>query len=235
MNPELRILGLGAHPRMLAREDVVVRKGRVGLVNDRLPPSGAMISDLVAVHDALDAVGIEHLLVRRDDDRPVIAIDRSRYADVERALSLAFAREPFYSKAGSDSAVLVADGLLSRTPRPRVLRLYRPRVASTGRLRYGSAAGVRVEFWEFGTEEILAPTENALMRRSLPRAEAVEATVDLHERTWSTLVGMFDTLASDVTFDIDMVFSWVDGTSSEFQRARAQRMEAYVVGDGDDS
>ena len=42
-------------------------------------------------------------------------------------------------------------------------------------------------------------------------------------------------LASDVTFDIDMVFSWVDGTSSEFQRARAQRMEAYIVGDGDDS
>jgi UDP-glucose 4-epimerase len=46
---------------------------------------------------------------------------------------------------------------------------------------------------------------------------------------------MFDALASDVTFDIDLVFSWVDGTSSEFQRARAQRMKTYVVGDGDDS
>ena len=73
------------------------------------------------------------------------------------------------------------------------------------------------------------------MRRMLPRTEAVDATVDLHGRTWRTLGGMFDVLASDVTFDIDIVFSWVDGTSSEFQRARAQRMQAYVVGEGDDS
>ena len=32
-----------------------------------------------------------------------------------------------------------------------------------------------------------------------------------------------------------MVFSWVDGADAEFQRARAQRMQSYVVGEGDDS
>ena len=31
-----------------------------------------------------------------------------------------------------------------------------------------------------------------------------------------------------------MVFSWVDGSSSEFQRQRAAQMEEYVVGEGDD-
>ena len=46
---------------------------------------------------------------------------------------------------------------------------------------------------------------------------------------------MFSALASDVPFEIDMVFSWVDGTAIEFQRARAKRMAAYVVGEGDDS
>jgi hypothetical protein len=46
---------------------------------------------------------------------------------------------------------------------------------------------------------------------------------------------MFDALASDIGFDIDLVFSWVDGTAIEFQRARAKRMANYVVGEGDDS
>ena len=232
---ELRVLGPGAHPRMFARPDITLRKGRFTLLNDRLSPRAAMIADLVAIHDALDAAAIEHLLVRRDDDRPVIAIERARMSEVERALAAAFSMEPFYSRAGSAPALLVADGSLSPSPDARVLRLYRPRATAKGRLRYGASSGVRVEFWEFAADTIQAPAENAIMRRSLPRSEAIDATVDAHDRTWRTLGGMFDTLASDVTFDIDMVFSWVDGTSSEFQRARARRMEAYVVGDGDDS
>jgi UDP-glucose 4-epimerase len=235
VTPDLAIIGPGAHPRLLARPDVLLRKGRFTLVNDRLSFREATIDDLVAIHDALDAAAVEHLLVRRDDDRPVIALDRARFADAERALVAAFATEPFYSRAGSASPVLVADGALSGRRDPRVLRLFRPRAAGNGKLRYGASAGVRLEFWDFAPDAISTPAENALMRTRLPRTEAVEATVELHGRTWNTLAGMFDTLASDVTFDIDMVFSWVDGADSEFQRARAQRMAAYVVGDGDDS
>ena len=73
------------------------------------------------------------------------------------------------------------------------------------------------------------------MRRRLPRSEALEDTVEMFGQTWPTLQNMFADLASDVTFDVDMVFSWVDGSSEEFQRARAKRMQNYVVGDGDDS
>lgn len=235
MTPSLRIVGPAAHPRLNARPDVVIRKGRFALVNDLLSPRDATAADLVAIHDALDAAGIEHLLVRRDDDIPVIAVDRAAAAAVEAALVKAFAREPFYSRSGSEQAMLVADGVLSSSRTPTVLRLYRPRFSTSGSLRYGASTAVRLEFWEFGPDEIAAPAENALMRRRLPRVEAIEATVERHGRDWTTLAGMFDTLASDVTFDIDMVFSWVDGTSSEFQRARAQRMKTYVVGDGDDS
>ncbi len=235
MTPDLRIIGPAAHPHMCARDDVIVRKGRIALINNTKSPREAMVDDLVAIHDALDAAGIEHLLVRRDDDRPVIAVDRARSAEITAALVTAFAREPFYSRSGSDAALLVADGALARSRHPKVLRLYRPRVSTDRSTRYGAAIGVRLEFWQFGVDEIVAPAENALMRRRLPRVEAIDATVDAHGRTWSTLGGMFDTLASDVTFDIDMVFSWVDGTSSEFQRARAQRMQTYVVGAGDDS
>ncbi|CAN5317417.1 stealth family protein [soil metagenome] len=231
MTPDLTILGR-AHPRLNARPDVTLRKGRFTLVNDGLSPRDATAADLVAIHDALEAHRVEHLLVRRDDDRPVIAVDRARSRAAAAALATAFSMEPFYARAGSATEVLIADGVL---PGGRVLKLYRPRASRTGKLRYGATGAVRLEFWDFGVEAITAPAENALMRRVLPRAEAIDATVDLHGRTWRTLGGMFDVLASDVTFDIDIVFSWVDGTSSEFQRARAQRMKAYVVGEGDDS
>jgi hypothetical protein len=61
------------------------------------------------------------------------------------------------------------------------------------------------------------------------------ATAEFHGRSWRTLAGMFEPQASDITFDIDIVFSWVDGAAIEWQRARARRMRSYVVGEGDDS
>jgi hypothetical protein len=46
---------------------------------------------------------------------------------------------------------------------------------------------------------------------------------------------MFTPHASDVTFDIDLVFSWVDGSDPEFRARRAAQMSQHVVGEGDDA
>jgi hypothetical protein len=232
---QLRLVEVGGALRTLNRADVVVRKGQFTLVNARLTPQQATITDLLEIAKALDAANIEHLLVRRDTGQPTLAVDRSQYARVATVLARAFVNEPFYAKSGKNPALLVADGRLSFSDKARVLVLFRPRVDPSGRLRYGASSGVRLEFWRFGADEIVAPAENVVMRTMLPREEAIEATVERYGREWATLAGMFDTLASDVTFDIDIVFSWVDGSSAEFQRVRAQRMKSYVVGEGDDS
>ncbi|WP_158867101.1 stealth family protein [Leifsonia sp. AG29] len=229
--------GVGA-PRF-ARDDIVQRKGLYTLVSGPFTPRESMIEDLLAVHDALAAAGIEFLLVR-NEGRLIIALDRRRRKEVEAVLAAAFADEPFYARAvdadgepeGPD--LLIADGRLSRR-KADVLRVYRPRVEPIGRLRYGADTAFQLELWRFGDDDIEAPRPNALMRTRLPRSEAVEAEVELHGRRWRTLQHMFDPLASDVAFDIDIVFSWVDGSSAEYQRQRAARMKAYVVGDGDDS
>ena len=54
-------------------------------------------------------------------------------------------------------------------------------------------------------------------------------------RTWPTIEDMFAEHATDIGFEIDLVFSWVDGSSLEWQAKRAERMNSYVVGEGDDS
>nr|WP_281887166.1 stealth family protein [Agromyces rhizosphaerae] len=223
------------------RDDIVLRKGLYALRNGHLTPHESMVEDLLAIGTALDAASIPFLLVRGDDDRMIVAVDRARRRELAAALADAFWDEPFYSQAieprkvADVEPVLLADGKLAGHRKASAMRLYRPRIEPAGRLRYGAESAVQLELWRFGDDLITAPLENALMRRTLPRAEAVQDTVHLFGRDWPTLEHMFSPLASDVDFEIDMVFSWVDGSSDEFQRERAKRMQHYVVGAGDDS
>ncbi len=229
--------GVGTPPRFV-RDDLVLRKGEYTLMAGHFTPHESMVDDLLAVRAALIAAGIDFLLVRGDNDRPVIAVDRRQRKKLSRALAEAFHEEPFYSTTldrPGEPSVLLADGALSPARKAAVFRLYRPRVEPIGRLRYGPETAFQLELWRFGDDEIVAPRENALMRARMPRHEAVEDTVELYGRRWRTLEHMFAELASDVSFDIDMVFSWVDGSDAAFQKARAARMAGYVIGDGDDS
>jgi hypothetical protein len=217
-----------------SRDDVVVRKGQLTLLNGHLTPQQSMLEDLVFLKHVLDEGGIPHLLVRGNEERPVIAIDNADRAAFERVLIEACLSEPFYAKAGKHRAVLVGeDGLAHENE--RVFRLYRPRVEPIGRLRYGASLAVQIEFWIRTDSEILVPRENALMRRTLPVEEAVSTRIERYGLPWVTLEHMFDDHATDITFDIDIVFSWVDGNSVEYQRARAARAKRHVVGEGDDS
>ncbi|WP_413320848.1 stealth family protein [Agrococcus sp. 1P02AA] len=223
------------------RPDIVVRKGRYALANGHMTPHESMVEDLLAIGAALDEAGIPCLLVRDDRGRPIIAVDRARRAELAAALASAFAAEPFYAeaiapqKAAGRGPVLLADGELAGHRKASAMRVYRPRVEPAGRLRYGPETALQLELWRFGEETLVAPLPNAVMRAAMPRHEAVGDTVVRFGREWQTIQHMWEPLASDVTFDIDIVFSWVDGSSSEFQRQYAARMREHVVGEGDDS
>ena len=218
------------------RDDVLVSKGLFTLVNASLTPREAMIEDLLFLRGALLGAGIRFFLVRADDNRPVVVVNWADRKKLRLTLAEACAREPFYSRVEDRARVapaLIAEGRLSRDPKARAFTLFRPRIEPLGRLRYGAANGVRLELWQWNSTAIVAPTENALMRTTLPLSEVVEGSIELFGQRWNTLEGMFGEHASDITFDIDIVFSWVDGASIEWQRARAKRMESYVVGEGD--
>jgi hypothetical protein len=218
----------------LDRDDVVLRKGQFTLLNGHLTPQQSMIEDLLYLRRVLDESDIPYLLVRGNDVRPVIAVDIVHRDAFVAAMVVASATEPFYAKAGKGRAVLVVEGGLDAEDE-RIFKIYRPRVEPIGRLRYGAGTAVQVEFWIVTDDEILAPTENALMRTALPRVEAVEDTVERFGLEWPTLAHMFDDHATDITFDIDLIFSWVDGNSVEYQRARAAQAKRHVVGEGDDA
>ncbi|WP_082501626.1 stealth family protein [Williamsia sp. Leaf354] len=228
----------GAVARLRDRDDIVEFRGRLALRNVTTTPHEATIADLLFVRGVLDAADIGYLLVRGNDDRPVLAVDVTRGPELRAALTAGCAREPFYAKAmdiRGSRLRLVADGGLSTVADARILRVHRPRVEPTSGMHYGTSGAVQIELWSFTDADIVAPVVNSLTRRSIPASEAVHGTVERYGLTWPTIEDMFDAHASDIGFDIDIVFSWVDGSSAEFQAQRAKRMKNYVVGSGDDS
>lgn len=229
------------HPwsTLLARGDVVFDDGVFRLRHVDTTPGQALEADLLLVADALEAAGIEATLIRHGRTSPALAVDaaeRGAVLDVLRALG---EREPLYAKPaglpiglaadlGTPSAEAASDGV-------RSIRLFRPRVSATGSLRYDKDCAFALEFWRRDGDLVHAPRANALTRRVFAADDVRSATTHRYGRTWPTLEGMFDPQPDEVTDDIDLVFSWVDGSSSEFQRQRAAQMEGYVVGEGDES
>ncbi|MBV8347266.1 MAG: stealth family protein [Mycolicibacterium sp.] len=216
---------------------IVTRKGTIARLESSLTPYEAQIEDLLFLRKVFKRADIPFLLIRDDKDRPILAVDIELRSAVERAISTACAAEPMYAKTMDGpklSPVLVAEGRLSALADPHIVRLYRRRIAPGG-LRYGPAFGVELQFWVFEQTSISCPVENSLTRKVLLRSEVTPSTVDLYGYEWPTVQGMFTAHASDVTFDIDMVFSWVDGGDPQFRARRAAQMSQHVVGEGDDA
>jgi Stealth protein CR2, conserved region 2/Stealth protein CR3, conserved region 3/Stealth protein CR4, conserved region 4/Stealth protein CR1, conserved region 1 len=190
----------------------------------RLTPYEAMAHDLLFIRAELETAGIPFLLIRGADGRPALVVDIGLRARVAEALMSACLEAPLRAKildGTGRSSVYLGDGLLSSEPDPRLLRVFRRRECPRSGLRYGASAGVELQFWVFDGKQAICPIENSLTRKALPLCEIAYTTVELHGRAWPTIVGMFAPHAGDITFDIDMVFSWVDGNDPEFRVRRS--------------
>ncbi len=226
---------LPVHPRswaaLLERDDVVLDQGVLRLRHERTTPDDARTEDLLLTAHALESAGVAVLLIRHDVRIPALVVDVEDAAAAVAALRAL--PEPLYVKRKARAAMLAAE-LDDPSAAPASIRVYRPRISALGELRYDHEIGIRVEFWRFGEELLEAPHDNALTRRVTPTADVSFTGVERYGRSWLTISGMFDVHPAEFTEDVDMVFSWVDGSSNEFQRQRAAQMEEYVVGEGDD-
>nr|WP_051479161.1 stealth conserved region 3 domain-containing protein [Arthrobacter sp. H5] len=233
----LESASLAAVSRFNDRSDITTVKRRFTLINDDTTPHQAMVEDLLFIREALERAGIEYLLVRGNDERPVVAIELKYREELRHALVDACRNEPFYSRTVDTkrrTTLLVTDGSLSHSDKARIFRLFRPRIEPIGGLAFGPSAGVQIELWSLDGDHIELPVENSLTRRTLPSAEVVRGSVKRHGLMWPTIDNMFADHATDIDFEIDLVFSWVDGSSPEYVAARAARMAGAVVGEGDD-
>ncbi|QBR74625.1 stealth family protein [Microbacterium sediminis] len=229
-----RATAAGAHPRPVT--------GLPHLV-ESITPAEAEAADLLALAEILEHAGLAPLLLRRSSGRPALAVAHADRDTALAALDRAAAEAPWAARRPGGRLLPLGGGAARAFGRHDVATLFRPRVvpgarpetvSPAGMLRYGHETGIRLEFWRFEGDQVIAPRPNALTRRHMDAEDLAFETVERYGRSWRTMRGMFTPLAHEFTEDVDIVFSWVDGSSSEFQRKRAERMGAYVVGDGDD-
>ena len=217
---------------LLARPDVVLDGGLLRLLAPGTTPTQARTEDLLAIADALEQAGIALMLIRSEGSVPVLVVDEEHRAAAVSALALMAESEPLYAKAKGFPVLPFADSAAASTAGS--IRLFRPRLVRPGGLGYGLEQAVRLEFWRTADGLVHAPHRNALTRRVMAVDDLTTTTVERYGRGWRTLSGMFDPHPDEFTADVDIVFSWVDGSSSDFQRQRAAQLAEYVVGEGDD-
>ncbi|MCP9623007.1 stealth family protein [Nocardia otitidiscaviarum] len=174
-----------------------------------LAVSTAVVDDLRYLRAELMAAELPFLLVRDCDHRLVLAVDAVHRAALRRVLG----------------AAMVA-GFSCNERQRNVFRLGRD---------LDPAHHVELELWEYHGDTVECPRPNALTRTVFDLADVEQSTVLLYELSWPTLAGMFAPNATDVGFDIDIVFSWVDGSDPEFRARRAGMMAQVVVGEGDEA
>jgi len=221
-------------PSAADRPDVTLERGLLHLIHDDITPAHAQLEDLRAVAEALEAGDVPVLLIRHGRSAPALAVDSELREDAFRALREHLPADPFYVKTKGAPAAPVEDAQ-PPTAAPTTVRVFRPRITADRSLRYGRQYAARIEFWRFGSEVTEAPDDNALTRRLTPSADIVFADVERYGRSWRTIDGMFDTHAHEFGEDVDIVFSWVDGSSRTFQQQHAKRLAGHIVGQGDDS
>src|SRR3546814_465039 len=90
-----------------AREDVRLVDGVLHLVTDEVSPAEAVTQDLLDVAAALEAAGIEVLLVRDSNRRPKLVADAATGPTALRSLQSARPGEPFYLKGRGEDEVQI--------------------------------------------------------------------------------------------------------------------------------
>ena len=168
-------------------------------------------ADLQALHDRLATAGLSVWLVRHKWGLAVaIAGSGPRAAATDAMMRML--------------ADLRGDGFDWAQAAPGIVRVGRS--GDTGRW-------VELEYWRISAHSVTCARANALTREQFDVADVEPVTVELFGRRWPTLAGMFEAHTDDVGHDIDVVFSWVDGTDPAVLSRRAHWLPRAVLGDGD--
>ncbi|MEV5415045.1 stealth family protein [Streptomyces albogriseolus] len=229
-----------------------------GRVVDGFTAAGAAADNLGLVADALERAEISYFVVpgvsRTAWALGVREADREAFLKSMRELyagTVVFAARP--RPGGVSDFSLFADEAwpksLSSAP---VMRFGVVRLGPAGQLLGGPQLGCDVEFWQDGAEVLAGPQAQAELARVspqasadvladslvaprrnriadvVPTAEQTPAKVTVGGRDHPTFAPFAVTTVEDVTFPIDVVYTWVDGQDPAL-RAKRQKYR----GDGD--
>ncbi|MCA6094767.1 stealth family protein [Streptomyces sp. SCA3-4] len=239
----------------LPRVVLVDGKAHIALVDPALTPHGTRADTLTLLCSTLEDAGIAHFCVRHASagTTPAIAVAAADRRRVLHHLARLCGHIPGYvAPVGRDGVPGqplpgFVPGTWRQVEKSDVTRVTWFRTTGDGTLVLGQEHGCDIQFWarEEGPHGplLVAPRRNGVVEEVPAFAEPVEAPVELFtgplghtvdadasardgaRRTVSTRPELTLRLPQDITFPIDVVYTWVDGSDPVWaaRRAQAQR------------
>ncbi|MGW2115092.1 stealth family protein [Streptomyces zhihengii] len=213
---------------------------KVALVDEGMTPLRARRENLALVLGALEGAGIEHFCVRgRSETASAVAVRVEDREAVLKALAAACSDKPGYATVVRGNAAVPQASLpgyeASTWRRLRdadVVRVTWYRTDLTRQLKLGTQYGCDIEFWFEEEGELTAPRPGKLAQ-ALPLtgdtvtvSESYFTSLAPRESEDAALVPTRPELAvvhtDEVTFPVDVVYTWVDGADPAWLRRRAE-------------
>jgi hypothetical protein len=192
-------------------------------------PADVYADNFRRVASALDAAAIDWWVVSGlDPGRHVIGVADSDRALVMRAITTQPSTAECYVRDPRRPELWV------RARRANAAALAKAPVLQVGvptrcaGLDYDLDYGCDVEFWSIGSGQFVGPRENRAAR-VLTAAEMTTVRIDVAGRDARTPEVFTRRMVDDITFDIDVVYTWVDGSDPDWREAR-ERTRAEQAG-----
>ncbi|WP_409471063.1 stealth conserved region 3 domain-containing protein [Streptomyces sp. HC307] len=230
-----------------------------GRVVTRFSAAEAAAANLGLVVAALEQEGIPYFLVPASRTRHTVgvnAVDRERFLTVleaQNAGKAVFIGRPLPGGKLKNPALFM-DGVLPTPLRTApTLRIGENHLGPSGQLLAGPELACDVEFWEDGAqllasddgprrlakvqpqasedifaESLIAPRNNGITD-VLPASEQKPAAVRVGDRELPSFVPLTLPTVNDVTFPVDVVYTWVDGEEPEMRAKRARYQEHGIA------
>jgi glycosyltransferase involved in cell wall biosynthesis len=215
-----------------ARPDLHLSGGRVRHVLTDQTPDVVRRQNLDLVVDAAESVGVGYFLLPRDGThRYTVGVALADRAALLGALGERHGEDAVYVWDGRRRlphvrlAVLAAD--VPGTPGLHdsdVLWVGRCWTSVDGQLELGADVACQVDFWAEQDGLLVAPDINTLADR-LPADAATTGSRRIEGRVYTAPALPEHPLLDEVTFPVDAVLTWVDGSDPEWLRRRAEAWE----------
>ncbi|MFG2591898.1 stealth family protein [Streptomyces sp. NPDC048438] len=215
------------------------RGGMIALVRATASPLGLREANLELIVSLLEDAGIDYFAVRGNSDfRSVLGVSETDRERVVAALATTRLTAPVYVSACSGERLVGRSSLCGsararRTgSQARVLRTGMVWADPGNTLVLGLRYGCDIEFWRSEDGRLVAPRPNRVtedvaldeprVRVPVSRLTGFAALHTRRTQSVRTIEACADVLPEDVRFPVDVVYTWVDGSASEWQRRRAQ-------------
>ena len=218
----------------------------VAWMNTAQAPLESRRRNFLAVSEALEEAGIDYFCVRgMSDTMTTIAVTTDDWDRVARLIGrLASTSSGYLSLSYGDRALVPLRAkaghrrsTVGRARSASALRVTWFRTDATGRAVFGERYGCEIERWDKTPEgRLAARRRNRVVPTVSAESKVIMATDSLFTRLAPaerdplpdvrTLLEFTELRPDDVTFPVDVVFTWVDGADPAWQRKWAD--EAHI-------